>query len=137
MNERGGGAMSVPGTLLVLALLLAAGLGIDGVRKAQQLADADAIAEESARAGAQQIDINELRRGHLTLDTSRAVRAATRFAELAEATATAEVTPNGRVRVRVILVRPSFILGVLGVEALTSTGSAESAPLMIPSGGPR
>ncbi|GAA4549584.1 TadG family pilus assembly protein [Pseudonocardia xishanensis] len=137
MNERGGGSMTVPGMLLALALTFSACLGIDGVRKAQQLADADAIAEEAARAGAQQVDITELRRGRLVLDGTRAVASAVQFAELAEATATAEVTPDGRVRVQVLLARPSFLLGLLGVETLTSSGSAESEPLMISSGGPR
>ena len=82
-RERGGGAVSVPVAVLLLALLAVAGLAVDGARKAQHIATADAIAEEAARAGAQAIDPAAAAQGIARLDPATARAAAQHYLDTA------------------------------------------------------
>jgi len=74
MNERG--AVSTFLAVIALALLMAAGLAIDGGRKVNALREASHLADNAARAGAQAVDLDTLRTtGDLTLlPTDAAVR---------------------------------------------------------------
>lgn len=66
MNERG--AVSTFLAVIALALLMAAGLAIDGGRKVNALREASHLADNAARAGAQAVDLDTLRTtGDLTL----------------------------------------------------------------------
>lgn len=134
MDEIGGGSLTVPGALLALVLVMAAGLGLDGVRKAQQIATADSIAEEAARVGAQQLDIAALRRGEIRLDPARAAVEAQRYLDRSGATGSIAVVGNDRVRVRAVVRRSTVLLGLIGIDELDTHGSAESEPLLMPSG---
>ena len=94
-RERGGGAVSVPVAVLLLALLAVAGLAVDGARKAQHIATADAIAEEAARAGAQAIDPAAAAQGVARLDPATARAAAQHYLD----TATTDHALSGTVTV--------------------------------------
>lgn len=59
MNERG--AVSTFLAVIALALLMAAGLAIDGGRKVNALREASHLADNAARAGAQAVDLDALR----------------------------------------------------------------------------
>ena len=59
MNERG--AVSTFLAVIALALLMAAGLAIDGGRKVNALREASHLADNAARAGAQAVDLDTLR----------------------------------------------------------------------------
>jgi len=66
VNERG--AVSTFLAVIALALLMAAGLAIDGGRKVNALREASHLADNAARAGAQAVDLDTLRTtGDLTL----------------------------------------------------------------------
>ena len=134
--ERGGGAISAPMAITVLGLLVAVGLGIDGVRAAQGLANADAVAEEAARAAGQAIDLAGVRRGEVELDPPAAVDAAQRY--LAQSGVDGDVTVVGpqRIRVQTRVTRPTVLLGLAGRDSITSAGSAEAVlrPLGITGG---
>ena len=66
MNERG--AVSTFLAVIALALLMAAGLAVDGGRKVNALREASHLADNAARAGAQAVDLDTLRTtGDLTL----------------------------------------------------------------------
>ncbi len=66
MNERG--AVSTFLAVIALALLMAAGLAIDGGRKVNALREASHLADNAARTGAQAVDLDTLRTtGDLTL----------------------------------------------------------------------
>ena len=72
MNERG--AVSTFLAVIALALLMAAGLAIDGGRKVNALREASHLADNAARAGAQAVDLDALRTtGDLTLRPADAV----------------------------------------------------------------
>lgn len=59
MNESG--AVSTFLAVIALALLMAAGLAIDGGRKVNALREASHLADNAARAGAQAVDLDALR----------------------------------------------------------------------------
>lgn len=75
MNRHGEqGAVSTFLAVIALALLMAAGLAIDGGRKVNALREASHLADNAARAGAQAVDLDALRTtGHLTLRPGDAV----------------------------------------------------------------
>lgn len=136
-RESGGGAVSAPMAIAVIALLVAIGLGIDGVRAAQGLATADAVAEEAARAAGQALDVDELRRGSAAVDPAAAVAAAR--AHLADAGVDGTVTVLGpqRIRVEAQITRPTVLLGLVGRTEIISSGAAEAVLVAVPpDGGP-
>jgi len=136
VNERdcGGGALAVPAAIIMLALVLCLGLGVDGVRKAQLLATAAATAEEAARAGGQELDTVALRRGLVALDPDLARAAALEYLAEAGVTGTVEFA-DGAIGVRVTATRRTAFLGLMGLDEVTAEGYGEARPVLIPSGG--
>ncbi|GAA3238187.1 hypothetical protein GCM10017691_38020 [Pseudonocardia petroleophila] len=124
-DEQGGGAVSAPMAIAVLALFAVIGLGIDGVRAAQGLARADALAEEAARAAGQILDVAELQRGRVVIDDGAAVNAAVAYLHQSDADGTASIIGD-RVRVQVRISQPTVLLGLVGRTEIVSTGSAEA-----------
>jgi hypothetical protein len=109
--------------IFTLALLLMAGLVLDGglslAAKVQAIDDAQA----AARAGAQAIDIPTYRAsGQITLDASQASADAEHY--LAAAGHTGTVVVNGdQVTVTVTITQPTQILDLAGIDHLTETGT--------------
>ena len=111
--------------IFTLALLLMAGLVLDGglalATKVQAIDDAQA----AARAGAQAIDIPTYRAsGQITLDPAQATADAERY--LAAAGHTGTVSVNGEevtVTVTVTITQPTQILSLAGINHLTETGT--------------
>ena len=124
--EGGGGSVSAPMAILVLAAALVLGLVVDGVRAAQGLARADAVAEEAARAAGQELDPLALAAGMPAVDPDAAADAARAYLAAAGATGTVDIIGPDRIRVDTTLVQPTVILGLIGRTELTSTGSAEA-----------
>ena len=112
--------------VFTLALIVMAGLVLDGglalAAKVQAIDDAQA----AARAGAQAIDIPLYRStGTITLDPAQAVADAQGF--LAAAGAHGTVTVAGEtVAVTVTITQPAQILSVVGVDQLTVTGTGSA-----------
>ncbi|MDA8186134.1 MAG: hypothetical protein M0035_17205 [Actinomycetota bacterium] len=109
--------------IFTLALVLMAGLVLDGglalAAKVQAVDDAQA----AARAGAQAIDIPTYRAsGQITLDPAQAAADAERY--LAAAGHTGTVSVNGeQVTVTVTITQPTQILSLAGIDHLTETGT--------------
>lgn len=131
-GEQGGGAISAPMTVALIAMLVAVGLGIDGVRAAQGLAAADAVAEEAARAAGQALDRAQLRRGTATVDRGAAVAAAQDHLAASGATGQVTVLAAQRIRVEARITRPTVLLGLVGLTEITSTGAAEALLIAVP-----
>lgn len=125
-RETGGGAVSVPVAVAMLALLAVLGLAVDGARKAQQIATADALAEEAARAGGQPLDMARVQRGEPALDADDARAAAEEYLAASGATGSVIIIAPSRIRVEVTLSRPTVLLGLVGVDEITATGAAEA-----------
>jgi len=109
------------------ALLLMAGLVLDGglalAAKVQAIDDAQA----AARAGAQAIDIPTYRAsGQITLDPAQATADAQHY--LAVAGHTGTVSVNGeQVTVTVTITQATQILSLAGIDHLTETGTGTAA----------
>jgi hypothetical protein len=125
-GERGGGTVSAPMAIVVLAAAVAVGLAVDGVRAAQGVARADAVAEEAARAAGEAFDPVSLVRGQAVVEPAAAVTAARAYLDAAGATGTVRIVGPDRIRVDTELTRPTILLGLIGRPELTSTGSAEA-----------
>jgi hypothetical protein len=125
-GERGGGTVSAPMAIMVLAAAVAIGLTVDGVRAAQGVARADAVAEEAARAAGEAFDPVSLVRGQAVVEPAAAVTAARAYLDAAGATGTVQIIGPDRIRVDTELTQPTILLGLIGRPDLTSTGSAEA-----------
>lgn len=133
--ERGGGAVSAPMAVAMLALFVAIGLGVDGVRAAQALAHADAVAEEAARAAGQVLDVAQVRRGVVELDRPGAIEAARRYLALSGVEGDVTVVGPQRIRVQTRLSRPTVLLGLVGRSTIPADGSAEATLVPLTTGG--
>jgi len=112
--------------LMTVALLLCAGLVVDGGRILAARRQATDIAAGAARAGAQAVSIDELRSTNAQrLDPGRARAAAGEY--LAQVGRTGEVDVAGdTVTVRVRVATPMVILGIAGIGQKTVTGTGEA-----------
>jgi len=122
MNERG--AVSTFLAVIALALLMAAGLAIDGGRKVNALREASHLADNAARAGAQAVDLDTLRTtSDLQLHADQAARQVDEYLTSLGYTA-AEVTVTGdRVTVTVALTVDPVLLPT-GPITVTATETA-------------
>jgi hypothetical protein len=111
--------------VIALALLMAAGLAVDGGRKVAALREASHLAGNAARAGAQAVDLDTLRTtGDLRVLTDQATTRATEY--LASLGHTGEITVEAAtVTVTVTLTVEPVLLptGTITVTA-TETGTA-------------
>lgn len=109
--------------IFTLALIVMAGLVLDGGLALSAKVQAIDDAQAAARAGAQAIDIPIYRStGQITLDPTQATSDAQRY--LADAGHTGTVAVNGeQVIVTVTISQPTQILSVAGIDHLTVSGT--------------
>jgi hypothetical protein len=107
-------------------LLLAAGLVIDGGAKLAAAREADGLAEEAARAGAEQINIPHayLQGGPLIASPAAAAAAASAYLSAAEHPGTAAVTGPDAITVSVTVTVRTVILPLIGIGSVTGHGTA-------------
>ena len=134
-GERGGGAVSVPVAVVLLALLAVVGLAVDGARKPSGSATADAVAEEAARAGAQAVDLRRPARGShaWTRPLPRPPPSATSTPPTPPAPPhhhrDGTVAAPDRMRVRGHRSpQPTLLLGVVGMDTLTGARLRRGGP---------
>lgn len=130
-GARDGGAVSVLVLLLTPMLLALAGLVWDGglaISARQQAAD---LAEQAARAGADQLDLDAARAsGSNLIDTARARAAACRYVQVAAPGVGCQATATGQqVTVQVATTTSTALLGLIGLPTLTSHGHATARPV--------
>lgn len=136
LGERGALAPAVP--VLAMAMLLLAGMIIDGSRQLNARGEAVAFAEEAARAGAQAVDLNQ---DNLVLDqpaaqsrvdTYCATVLAQRQVESCQFMGIQPVSATDPrplvVQVRVTMRIKSSLLGIIGVTTLSASGEAKARP---------
>ncbi|WP_298800735.1 hypothetical protein [Pseudonocardia sp. 73-21] len=127
--------MSVPAAVVLLAVLVLLGLAVDGVRAAQVIATADAIAGEAARAGGQAVDVAALARGATAVDPTAAAAAARGYLKSAGVTGTVDLDGADTIRVEVTVTRPTVLLGLAGRPTITGHGSASARLVPVDPGG--
>ena len=123
-GRREQGSVSLMLVVMVLGLLVAAGLVVDGGAKLRAVQQATAAAGEAARAATQQVNVAGVQRTGTARLTASAARAAAQAA-LADAGVTGTVTVTAdQVQVSASVSRPTIFLGLLGLHTVTGTGSA-------------
>lgn len=127
-GERDRGTITALVVLLTTTLLLVTGLVLDaGVALAAEV-DALGAAQEAARAGAQQLDLDAYRRsGRVRLEPRRAESAARRYLT-AGGYAGDIVATTDQVTVTVTTTRPTQLLSLVGVDSFTRTATASARP---------
>ncbi|MEU7314906.1 pilus assembly protein TadG-related protein [Streptomyces sp. NPDC007083] len=107
----------------VVVLWLFAGIVIDGGLALAAAARAQDVAQEAARTGAQQLDVNQLRNGTVRLRTAQAEADARRYVASSGDSGTASAR-QGKVTVQVTHRQPTQILKLIGKHTLTARASA-------------
>jgi Flp pilus assembly protein TadG len=119
------GSLTVFTAVIAAALLVMAGLVIDGTGKLRAARQAEAIAEEAARSGADSINATAIRAGQpIAVDPTSAISAAQAYLASADVTGTATADGPDRIAVTVTISRPTDLLGLVGVHSFTVTGHA-------------
>jgi Flp pilus assembly protein TadG len=119
-------------TLMLLALFVAlialAGIVIDGGAKLNQAENADAIAQEAARAGAGMVNrANAYSTGTFVVDGAQAVDAAQAYLANAGYQGTVTQPTADSIEVTVTVSAPTKVLSIIGIDSMTSTGSATAS----------
>ena len=110
----------------MLALLVVAGLVIDGGNVLAARREAANVAESAARAGAQALDTAAARTsGGAQLDAPSAIARAESYLAETGYTGSASVQGND-VLVEVTITRRTFLLGLAGVVSMTVHGRGEA-----------
>jgi Flp pilus assembly protein TadG len=121
-DQRGDATIMV--IILVTSLLLIMGLVVDGSRLYRANDEARWLAEQAARAAAQQIDASQVQQGDRpVIDLGPAAAEAQRVLADAGATGSLERTADG-LRVETTVTTTPIVLQIAGVSTLTGTGEA-------------
>jgi hypothetical protein len=123
LGDREAGMVTAFVVIFTAALILMAGLVLDGGLALSAKVQAIDDAQAAARAGAQAIDIPTYRAtGQITLDPTQATADAQHYLAAAGHTGTVQV--NGeQVIVTVTITQPTQILDLAGIDHLTETGT--------------
>jgi Flp pilus assembly protein TadG len=127
LAERGSATIFVVGFSLVL--FAGAGLAIDGGRAINARDKATDVAEQAARAGADQLDQGALRDlGTVVLDQEAARFRADSFVTVAGYGPTTSTNAN-TVTVRVSATYRTALLGIIGINSIDVSGIATASPI--------
>jgi Flp pilus assembly protein TadG len=125
---RDDGTVAVFVVVLFAAFVMFGGLILDGGGALADKTTAMGVGQEAARAGAQQLDLAAFRQtGTVRLLHDPAIAAAQSYLAKAGATGTATVEGN-TVTVTVTMVHRAQLLGIVGLDTLTVTGSGSAHP---------
>lgn len=125
-DERG--AVLVASLLLVLAMLLVIGLGVDMGRAFIERRELAALADDAALVGSQQLDTDALRDGRVALKPDEASAAAGGVIDSERGVGGRATADEESVTVTVRRRVPTILLGLADMEALTITAQATATP---------
>lgn len=126
--DRGSG--TALGMFLILIVLALAGTVLEAGNAMRASAHATDVAQQAARAGADQLDLTALRTdGTVRLDPVAAQAAATAYLRQVGETGAVQATP-ANVTVTVTITRPRVLLPLVGVKTVTLTSTATATPLL-------
>jgi Flp pilus assembly protein TadG len=124
MSRSEQGAVSTFVAVIALALLMAAGLAIDGGRKVNAIREASDLADNAARAGAQAVDLNTLRNtGEVRLDPEQAEQEARAYLAALGSTAQSVTVSGDTINVTIDLTVDPVLLPT-GPITVTATETA-------------
>ena len=128
-DERG--SLTLMLAVLFVSLLAMAGIVIDGGAKLDAAQNAVAAAQEAARAGAGMVNrATAYSAGSFTVQRDQALAAARQYLTAAgyQDFTVAGVGADS-IRVRVTVTEPTKFLSIIGIDSMTSTGSATASLL--------
>lgn len=130
-DGRDEGYVSVMVAGVVLAVMAAIGLVVDGSIALAAHRTANNEAEQAARAAAQAIDLTSYTDGHGQphIDPAAARAAAAAYLAGTGDPYTVEITGPSQITVTVTVVRPTRLLSMVGVETITAVGVGRSTQL--------
>ena len=122
------GSVTLFFVVAALALFAMVGLVVDGAAKIRAAQRADALAEEAARAGGQDILAAPAVRGdRAVVEPRAAAETARRYLRANHVTGTVRVADGGRrLLVHVSVTTSTVFLGLVGVNSMTVTGQAQA-----------
>lgn len=127
MSRRDDGGYAAVWVVFVAAAMLAmAGLVIDGGYTMSTKREAERVAEQAARAAADQLDVSQLRSGRQQVEPQKAAQAARDYLAHTDMRGTAHVDGNDVV-VKVTGRQESVILSAFGKSGWTVHGSARAS----------
>jgi len=134
--DRERGSITLMLAALSVALIALAGIVIDGGAKLRAAENADAVAQEAARAGAGIVNQSTAySTGTFVVDQSQAITAARAYlaaaarAYLADGSLQGSVAAQGTesIRVTVTVSEPTSVLSIIGIDSMRSTGAATAS----------
>jgi hypothetical protein len=129
LQDREGGSLSVFVAICAVGLLIVLGIVIDCGGRLRALERADALAQEAARAGGQQIDPGAVLSGRaVVVDPAAAQAAALRYLDDNGVPGQVTVDPDGRtLHVTVDDQYDTALLGVIGIGSMTVHGEGKAS----------
>jgi Flp pilus assembly protein TadG len=122
------GALTLFVAILFPALLAFAGLVVDAGTKLDNYERASACAEEAARAGAGLVDQSEAyNKATFVVDEPEAIAAARAYLAASGLSGSVIGVGDDAIRVTVTITSPTKILSIIGIDTVTSTGTATAS----------
>lgn len=119
------GSLTLMLSVMMVALLALAGLVIDGGRKLNESEKAYALAEEAARAGAGEVNRSvAYGSGVFKVDQSQAISAAQAYVASTGDAGSVTAVGADKIRVTVTITANTDVLSLIGIDTMTSTGTA-------------
>jgi Flp pilus assembly protein TadG len=123
------GSATAFGLFLIMVVLVLAGAMIEGGNAMSARGHATDVAQQAARAGADNLDLAALRNdGLVRIDPAAAQTAARAFLAQVGETGTVTASPT-QVSVTVTVTRPGILVPILGINTLTVRATATAAPI--------
>jgi hypothetical protein len=127
-GDREHGSITLMLLVMFVAMLALAGIVIDGGAKLDQAENANAIAQEAARAGAGMVNqAKALATGTFTVDQGQALSAAQQYLTRAGYHGTVAADGPDAIRVTVVVVAPTHVLSIIGIDTMRSVGTATAS----------
>jgi len=120
------GTLTLFTAITVIGLLVALGFIVDAGQKLQAAEQAQAIAEEAARAGAGQVNQSAAyaHGGTFTVDPAAAVAAARAYLAGSGYPGAVTVTGDRTIQVTVTVTRPAAFTAIIGISQVSATQTA-------------
>ena len=131
-DARGGagedGGITLMLVVLFVGLLAMAGIVVDGGAKLAEAENAAAAAQEAARAGAGIVNqAKAYSSGSFAVQRQQAIDAALSYITAARYQGTAKPLGADSIKVTVRITEPTRMLSIIGIDTMTSTGSATAS----------
>lgn len=125
-RHRDEGTLTLFTAIVAIALLAVIAFVVDAGEKLQAGQQAQALAQEAARAAADEVNTSAAYAGSgpLTINPAQAVAAAEQYLSQSGHTGTVIVTGNTTVQVTVTVTNPAAFTAILGISTVSSTETA-------------